>query len=209
MSMLLTAAEGIDRRLRTLARYMSELAGWSFLVGALFVTFNVISRRYLGFSSPAMVEITGYILAFGIAWGLANTFATKGHIRVDVLVNKLPLVARSLMHTLALSFLFAFSLLLAVRAVQLVSQSFVMGATDTSLLSVPLVIPQAAWCVGLVVFTITVAVTLARAGLLLFRGRFADVDALLGPISEVDEAAALVAELEAEGASEQSGHVEV
>ena len=51
---------------------------------ALFITFDVVARRFFGFSSQATIELTGYALAFGIAWGLAHALATRAHIRVDV-----------------------------------------------------------------------------------------------------------------------------
>jgi TRAP-type C4-dicarboxylate transport system permease small subunit len=159
---------------------MAELAGWVYLAGALFVTANVISRRYLGFSSPAVVEITGYLLAFGISWGLADTLLGKGHIRVDVAVNKLPLRPRVLMHLLALTFLLAFAGLLALRAYEVVAESWELQASDTTALSVPLVVPQGLWLVGLLVFVVVVIGTLLHGARLLLRARYEELEALVG-----------------------------
>ncbi|MGH7311281.1 MAG: TRAP transporter small permease subunit [Candidatus Rokuibacteriota bacterium] len=80
---------------------MSCVAGWLFVVAALFVSFDVISRKFFGFSSQATVELTGYMLAFGIAWGLTDALTTRSHIRVDVLLAHLPVGARAYMHALA------------------------------------------------------------------------------------------------------------
>lgn len=52
---------------------MGDLAGWVYLLCACFITFEVISRRYFGFSSQGTTEISGYMLAFGITWGLWPT----------------------------------------------------------------------------------------------------------------------------------------
>jgi TRAP-type C4-dicarboxylate transport system permease small subunit len=159
---------------------MAELAGWVYVAGAVFVTANVVARRYLGFSSPALVEITGYLLAFGISWGLADTMLAKGHIRVDVAVNKLPLRLRVLMHLLALAFLLAFALLLALRASQVVAESWELHATDTTALSIPLVLPQGLWLVGLLVFVVVLVGILVRGVRLLRRGQLNELEQLVG-----------------------------
>lgn len=159
---------------------MAELAGWVYLAGAFFVTANVISRRYLGFSSPAMIEITGYLLAFGISWGLADTLIAKGHIRIDVLVNKLPQRPRVFMHLLALLFLLAFGTMLGLRASDVVAESWELHATDTTALSIPLVIPQGLWMLGLVTFLIVLLWTVLRGVNLVARRRYQELEELVG-----------------------------
>ena len=62
----------------------------------------MLARNFGGFSSRATTEITSYLLAFGIAWGLAHALATRAHIRIDVLVNRLPLGSRQFLHAFAL-----------------------------------------------------------------------------------------------------------
>ena len=46
---------------------MNDVAGWLFVVCALFVSFDVLARKFLNVSSKATVEVTGYMLAFGLA----------------------------------------------------------------------------------------------------------------------------------------------
>lgn len=163
---------------------MAELAGWGYLIGAFFVTANVIARRYLGFSSPAMIEITGYLLAFGISWGLADTLVIKGHIRIDVVVNKLPQRPRVLMHVLALLFLLAFGTMLGLRAWQVFAESWELHATDTTALSTPLVVPQGIWLIGLAVFLSVLGWRVLRAAHLLARRRYEDLEELVGSRQE-------------------------
>jgi TRAP-type C4-dicarboxylate transport system permease small subunit len=159
---------------------MAELAGWVYLAGAIFVSANVISRRYLGFSSPAVVEITGYLLAFGISWGLADTLIGKGHIRIDVLVNRLPRRPRAYMHVLALLFLLVFGAMLTVRAWQVVEESWELDATDTTALSIPLVIPQGLWAIGLTMFLVVLVRLMIAGTNLLVRTRYEELEELVG-----------------------------
>ncbi len=80
---------------------MTAVAGWVLLACAVFVTFDVLARNFLGFNSKATVEITGYCLAFGIAWGLAGAFVSRVHVRIDVFIQRLPEGVRGYLHALA------------------------------------------------------------------------------------------------------------
>ena len=109
--MLLQAASGLRRGVAMVAAVMAYLAGWNYLACALFITFDIVARNFFGFSSRATVEVTGYALACGIAWGLAHTLAARAHIRVDVLVNRFPVGIRAPLHLFSL-------LLLRLRCLQ-------------------------------------------------------------------------------------------
>lgn len=86
----LRAARALRIGVAALAAVMAWAAGWNYVLCALFITADVLGRNLLGVSSAATVEITGYMLAVGIAWGLAHALAKRAHIRVDVWVNRLP-----------------------------------------------------------------------------------------------------------------------
>jgi TRAP-type C4-dicarboxylate transport system permease small subunit len=173
----------------------TAVAGWLYLAGAVFVTFNVFSRRFLGFSSPGVVEVTGYLLAAGISLGLAETLTTRGHIRVDVLVRSFPIGIRVYMHTIALAFLTGFGALLAVRSADVVTTSWELGSRDTTELETPLFVPEGIWLAGIVLFSLLLVLMLIRVLGLLIRGQHAELDRLLGVSAEEEEAAVLVKEL--------------
>jgi len=159
---------------------MNDLAGWVFILCAGFITLDVLFRNFGGFSSSATTEITSYMLAFGIAWGLAYALAARAHIRVDVLVNKLPIAWRQYLHTLALAVLTALSLFLAWCAWTLVQESVFFQATDTSALAIPLVIPQGLWAVGITMLALQAVLQLFEAACLLWAGDARQIDSLLG-----------------------------
>jgi len=133
--------------------------------------------------------VTGYMLAIGIAWGLAHTLAKRAHIRVDVLVNRLPIGLRAWLHTAALALLGVFAGFCAWAAWSLVDESMLFDAHDNTSLRIPLVIPQGLWFTGILAFCLMVAVLLLEALLSLLAGQGAELDRLLGSRTLEDETA--------------------
>jgi TRAP-type C4-dicarboxylate transport system permease small subunit len=177
----------LTHSLERLGDLMNSLAGWMYLLCACFITFDVISRRFLHFSSQGTTEISSYMLAFGISWGLAQALTSRGHIRVDVLVLRLPVRVRAYLHLLALAFLTVLGLLFARRAWDVVLESWEFGAKDTSALSIPLILPQGLWAIGLSVFCVLTVLVLLETVLLLLLGQQGAVDQRLGARSVAEE----------------------
>ncbi len=170
-----------------LVTFMAYLAGWNYVACAVFITADIIGRSFLGFSSSATVEVTGYMLAVGIAWGLAHTLARRAHIRVDVLVNRTPVGLRAWLHLLSLLLLGVFGGFCAWAAYGLVDESLLFDAHDNSALSVPLVLPQGLWLVGIIAFCAMIAVLAVESLLSLLLGRAEELDRLLGSRTLEDE----------------------
>jgi TRAP-type C4-dicarboxylate transport system permease small subunit len=170
----------------------------------LFITFDVVSRRFFGFNSQATTEISSYLLAFGIAWGLAHALTLKGHIRVDVFIQRLPSLPRACLHALALLFLAVLAWLLARRSYDVVAESIEFNARDISAASIPLVIPQGLWAFGIGVFFLLVVLRLLAVALLLATGRYEAVNEQLGPRTIEDETEEA---LEASGIAQIHGHI--
>lgn len=202
MNGLIAAAAFCRRTVAWLGTFMGYVAGWGFIACALFITFDVIARRFFGFSSQATTEITGYALAFGISWALAHALTTRAHIRIDVLINHLPANVRYPMHLLSLAALLIFMGFIAKGAWDLVDESILFGATDISVLRTPLWIPQGLWAFGIVVFTALILLLLVESLLLVMAGRGREAEALVHMRTyqeEVDEA------LEATGIADGKG----
>lgn len=180
-------ASGLRLALQRIAAVMAYIAGWNYIACALFITFDIFARSFLGFSSKTTVEITGYSLAFGIAWGLAHTLAQRCHIRVDVLVNRFAPRPRQLLHGTALLLLLPFAGFIAWVASELVGESWLFDAHDTSALSIPLILPQGLWSFGIVFFAALALVLFVEVALLLLDGRGEEVEKLLGPRTLHDE----------------------
>jgi TRAP-type C4-dicarboxylate transport system permease small subunit len=183
----------LARRLRlgvsALATFMGWAAGWNYVACALFITFDVLGRSLLGVSSTATVELTGYMLAIGIAWGLAHTLAKRAHIRVDVLVTRLPLRLRAWLHLVALALLGVFAGFCVWSAYALVDESMLFDAHDNTSLRIPLVLPQGLWLVGIAAFCLMVFVLLLESLLSLLCGQAEELDRMLGSRTLEDETA--------------------
>jgi len=185
----LRAAQALRLGVSKLAAGMGHLAGWNYVVCALFITGDVIGRNVFGVSSTATVEVTGYMLALGIAWGLAHALARRAHIRVDVWVNRLPLAVRAWLHLLALLLLGVFAGFCAWAAYALVDESLLFDAHDNSALHIPLVLPQGLWLVGILAFCAMIVVLMLEGALCLLLGRAQELDTLLGARTLEDETA--------------------
>jgi TRAP-type C4-dicarboxylate transport system permease small subunit len=181
MPRALAIVQSFRRAVAAVAAFMNYVAGWGFVFCSVFVTVDVLTRNFGGFSSQATTEITSYLLAFGIAWGLAHALATRSHIRIDVLVNRLPLGSRQYLHTFALLLMAGFALFIAWCAWHLVDESILFNAKDTSALSIPLVIPQGLWFLGIAMLALMALSLCAEVAGLLLMGRAAEIDAVLGP----------------------------
>lgn len=190
---LLAAAGGLRQGVAWVAAVMAHLAGWNYLACALFITFDIVARNFFGFSSRATVEVTGYMLACGIAWGLAHTLAARAHIRVDVLVNRFPVAVRAPLHLFALLLLGVFAVFIAWAAYSLYDESALFDAHDNSALRIAMVVPQGIWLAGILAFVAMVAVLLLESVLALLAGEPGRLDGLLASRSVDDEAAEALA----------------
>ena len=188
MARLLALAAAARRGADALGRVMGLVAGWAIVLCALFIAAEVLARNLFRVSSQSTTEVSGYMLAFSIAWALAHALTTRNHVRIDVLINRLPVRVRVYLHVLALALLGIFAGFAAQGAIGLALESWDFGATDISLLRTPLVIPQGLWALGLCVFVVLILLMLAEALLLLAAGDAAEVDRRLGPRSYQEEA---------------------
>ena len=191
-------ARAARRAVARLATVMGYLAGWCFILCAAFITFDVLARRFLGFSSQSTTELTGYALAFGISWALAHTLAARAHVRIDVLINHLPPPLRYPLHLVSLGALGVFIGFVAWGAYQLVEESLLFKATDISLLRTPLWIPQGLWASGIIVFLVLIVLMFVESALLLVAGRGHEVEAQLHARTYEEEAAEALAAVGAE-----------
>lgn len=176
---ILRATQATRRGLRWFADLMNAVAGWSYLAVAVFVTCDVVSRKVFGFSSGSTTQIAGYVLACGITWRLAHTMFERAHIRIDILVMRLPIRVRQYMHLIALTLLLVFIGFLAYAGVHLSMDSAMFQSTDLSALAMPLVVPQSIWTFGLAFFTFVLATLLVETAVLLVLGEASAIDALL------------------------------
>lgn len=177
------------RALEWLSRRAMTVAGWCYLLITALICFDIVARRLLGFSSEATAELTGYLMAVGMSWGLAGTLFERGHVRIDVLVQKLPLKVRVWLHLASLAALLVATAFFVYGAFSLAKDSYDFGSTDLSALHTPLAIPQGLWAAGLALLLLAVLALAARAVGQLARGDADGMDRMLMARTYIDEAA--------------------
>jgi TRAP-type C4-dicarboxylate transport system permease small subunit len=141
--------------LRTLLAAVDAVAWWMALVSGLiillasfYITLDVLGRKFVGLSSAVTDEMGGYALAFGGMGALAYTLRTGGHVRIDVLLPRLPRRLRLTLSYTAMAIMAFFAGIVALYAWWLTADSFTADARAMSFLRTPLFIPQGLMAVG-------------------------------------------------------------
>ena len=196
MNGVLRLTSGARRWLEIVAYGMAMVAGWAYFATAIFITVDVIARAFFGFSSGATTEISGYLLAFGISWSLAHALAERAHIRIDLLVNKLPLAGRVWLHLAALLALAGLVAILCWSAANVIQETLLFNAHDLSALRIPMILPQGLWAIGFFMLALFATVLTLEVVVLLALGRPAEIDGLLRPRNAEDESAEAIRAVE-------------
>lgn len=111
---------------------------------------------------PSYAELAGFLLAAASFLALAHTLRRGAHIRVTLVVGRLPPGPRRALDAAALLLAAAASAYATLFAGRLVAASWRFGDTSPGLLAVPLWIPQAPLCLGLALLTTALLHTLAE-----------------------------------------------
>ena len=64
---------------------MAYLCGGMFLMLALFITYQVIARKFDIIMAPGMDLMSGYTMAMASTWAFSYALRTGSHVRIDVL----------------------------------------------------------------------------------------------------------------------------
>ncbi|MBE3598492.1 MAG: TRAP transporter small permease [Limnochordaceae bacterium] len=172
------------------SRGAAWVAGALLLGAAAWIGVEVLVRKLLGISTQGSTEISSYVLALSTAWALPYTLLRKAHVRVDVLVARLPLAGRAALHLVALFVLLTFVIPLAYFGWGVAWASFVRRTAANTVLGTPLWIPQGLWMLGLVAFALVLLLMTVRVVGLMARQDYAGVERLAGLGGSAEEPAA-------------------
>ncbi len=178
--------QGREGILERVSRYLAWLAGGAILFCAVLVTLDVFGRNLFNDNFFESFEITIYLYAVTVAFSFSFALTTKTHIRIDVVYARFPKPARAVLDVVAMALLTGISLILCYYAWSLTAESYGLpgpgnlGAVSPSDLSVPLVIPQSVWSLGLTWFAAVCTIYLLRGLYMLLRGDIDGVSHLIG-----------------------------
>lgn len=179
-------------RLLHLADRLSLGAAWVggalTLASVAVICFDVIIRKFLGFTIGGSDELSGYAFAISTSWSLAFVVLRRGNVRIDVLYQLLPVRVTAILDWISLVALGVFLVLLTYYASFVFETSWVQNSAANTPLATPLWIPQGLWVIGLAWMCVVLALMLVRASTALVTGDLAVVKELCGLRSSEEEA---------------------
>lgn len=128
---------------------------------AVFVATKIFSRL-LGVYIGGLTESAGYAMAAAGSFGLAYTFQSGGHIRVDIVISRLTGKVRSASELIALVLTTNAILYLAWFLARMVSLSWKFGDISSKSDGLPLWIPQFPAALGFTIFGVALVHNLIR-----------------------------------------------
>jgi len=174
------------------AEHMSRWAVWfggALTIGSvLLISFDVIVRKFFGFSTGGADELSSYAFAISTSWAFAFATLQRANVRVDVLYQHLPVRVSAVLDWLSLVTLGIFLVVMTFYAYDVVAASWVQNSAANTPLATPLYIPQGLWLLGLIWMCLVLALMLVRASWALVTGRIDDLKAIAGVRSTQEEA---------------------
>ncbi len=152
--------------------YLASGAVASLLIAAICglvctqVIFNIITRlggRSVNLSIPSYGDIAGYLLAASSFLALAYTLTRGGHIRVNLVVTRLPARARCLADVFSLFVCAALALYATYFTARLVLESYEFGDMSPGIVAIPIWIPQVSVLLGIGIFSVALIDFLLRS----------------------------------------------
>ena len=168
-----------------ISRSLSVAGGWALLALSLLVGIDVVGRQWFRISLHGADEIGGYVMAVVCAFGFSYALAQRAHIRLNILLVRLPTSYRVLANFFAYSILTAFAYMMLWRGLAVLKETVQLKAVAPTPLETPMVIPQSLWSLGLLWFAAHVTVYLGRMIECISRKEFSDLVATFGVESSV------------------------
>ena len=180
--------ERLLRRANALSLGAAWFGGAITLASVLLICFDVLVRKFFGFTTGGADELSGYAFAISTSWSLAFVVLHRGNVRVDALYQRLPVRVSAVLDWLSLVALGVFMVFLTYYASFVVDTSWTQSSAANTPLATPLWIPQGLWFLGLVWMCLVLALMLVRASVALVTGDIPTIKGLCGVRSAEEEA---------------------
>jgi len=144
----LTAMRALTRTLDRVYLSMGYLCGTMFLLLALFITYQVIARKFNVVMAPGMDLMSGFTMAMASTWAFSYALRTGSHVRIDVLLPFMSPRVRWWADQAALASIVFFVSITAWKTWVMVLKSYEIGAVTNTYPLVPLWVPQTFVAIG-------------------------------------------------------------
>lgn len=182
------ALAALLRHAESLSRAAVWCAGALTIASVLLISFDVLARKFLGFTTGGADELSSYAFAISTSWSLAYATLQRANVRVDVLYQYMPVRLAAVLDWVSLVALGVFMAMLTYYAYDVVGASLAQSSRANTPLATPLAIPQGLWFAGLLFMCVILALMLLRASMALVTGDIATVTAIAGVRSIQEEA---------------------
>jgi len=145
---LLTVMRAVTRFLDHVYLGMGYLCGTMFLLLALFITYQVIARKFNFVMAPGMDLMSGYTMAMASTWAFSYALRTGSHVRIDVLLPFMSTRVRWWADQTALASIVFFIGVTSWKTWEMVMKSYDIGAVTNTYPLVPLWVPQTFVAIG-------------------------------------------------------------
>jgi TRAP-type C4-dicarboxylate transport system permease small subunit len=179
---------GLSRAAEHLSRWAVWFGGALTIGSVLLITFDVLARKFFGFTTGGADELSSYAFAISTSWAFAFATLQRANVRVDVLYQYLPVRLSAVLDWLSVVALGVFMVMLTYHAYDVAATSWTQNSAANTPLATPLYIPQGLWLLGLIWMCLVLALMLVRSSVALVTGRFDDVKAIAGVRSTQEEA---------------------
>ncbi|WP_334129659.1 TRAP transporter small permease subunit [Sneathiella sp.] len=171
----------------TVSTVFAWAGGALILLCSILVSLDVLTRKLLGWTYFESFELSTYAFAIAVSLGCAYALISKSHIRIEVLYRLLPDIVQRVLDLVSILGLLVGATVLVWYAWSAFDSSLILGARSNTPLSVPLVIPQGLWLIGLVWFALSAAFLFLRALIHFFTGRHDEIIEDIGIASMEEE----------------------
>ena len=138
-------------------------AGYLVFITLILVLAEVISRYFFNNPIGLSDEFGGYLLVGITMIGLAYTLKEKGHVRVEMVVDRVSLKTRKWMRVISLSLATVFTPFLIFGSYELVAFSHRLGAKSSTWVRTLQEIPQSILIIGTILLFLQLIVMLVQA----------------------------------------------
>jgi TRAP-type C4-dicarboxylate transport system permease small subunit len=170
-----------------LERWLGTIFGLIFVALSLIVAVETAIRKLFNVSLQGADELGGYALAVGATIAFSMALIGRNHIRVDVFYGSFPALLKTAINWLSALSIAGFAGLLAWLAWFVIQDSRAYQSVSQTPWATPLVYPQTAWLIGLIIFGVLAVGIALYSTWLLLTGRIASLNALLQPRSANEE----------------------
>ena len=157
-----------------ITEYFAIAVGWLLVFLILYISIDVVGRKLFNVSIQGSDEIGGYIMSVLSAVGFSYALSKTGHVRLMLLLSKMPTVLKAFMNLFAYTILMVYSYMMTWQVLTVLMDSFQLKAKAPTTLEIPLMFPQSILTLALTWFSVNITIYLFRLIVLIYRKEFSE-----------------------------------